>query len=63
MADIKVGDHIVSHGELQKEVFVPKGVMVLGPEQWQRFEEFQAQTGGAANKPATPESAPPKPQE
>ena len=63
MADIKVGDHIVSHGDLQKEVVVPKGVMVLGPEQWQRFEEFQAQTGGAANKPATPESAPPKPQE
>lgn len=63
MADIKVGDHIVSRGEAQKDVFVPKGLMVLGPEQWQRLQEFQAQMGGGSNKPATPESAPQKPQE
>jgi Domain of unknown function (DUF5666) len=62
MADIQVGDHVISRGELQKDVFVPKGVMVLGPEQWQRFQEFQAQAGGAA-KPAATENAPPKPQE
>lgn len=63
MADIQVGDHIVSHGAVQKDVFVPKGLMVLAPEQWQRFQEFQAQMGGGANKPATPEAAPQKPQE
>jgi Domain of unknown function (DUF5666) len=62
MADIQVGDHVISRGEVQKDVFVPKGVMVLGPEQWKRFEEFQAQMGGA-NKPAATDSAPPKPQE
>lgn len=62
MADIQVGDHVISPGEVQKDVFVPKGVMVLGPEQWKRFQEFQAQAGGAT-KPASPDSAPPKPQE
>ena len=61
MADIQVGDHIISRGAVQKDVFVPKAVMVLGPEQWQRFQEFQAQMGG--DKPATPNNAPPKPQE
>jgi Domain of unknown function (DUF5666) len=62
MADIQVGDHVISRGELHKDVFVPKGVMVLGPEQWKRFQEFQAQAGGEA-KPAATDSAPPKPQE
>jgi hypothetical protein len=62
MADIQVGDHIISRGEVQKDVFVPKGVMVLGPEQWKRFQEFQGQVG-AGNKPAATNSAPPKPQE
>jgi hypothetical protein len=61
MADIQVGDHLISRGALQKDVFVPKGVMVLGPEQWKRFQEFQAQTGGAS-KP-TDSAPPPKPQE
>jgi len=62
MADIQVGDHIISRGEVQKDVFVPKGVMVLGPEQWKRFQEFQGQVGGG-NKPAGTDSALPKPQE
>jgi len=61
MADIQVGDHIISRGEVQKDLFVPKGVMVLGPEQWKRFQEFQGQAGG--NKPAATDSAPSKPQE
>ena len=63
MADIQVGDHIVSRGAVENDVFVPKGLMVLGPEQWQRFQEFQAQMGGG-NKPAAPDNnSPPKPQE
>jgi hypothetical protein len=62
MADIQVGDHIISRGEVQKDVFVPKGVMVLGPEQWKRFQEFQGQVGDG-NKPAATDGAPPKPQE
>jgi len=63
MADIQVGDHIVSHGAVQKDVFVPKGLMVLGPEQWQHFQEFQAQMGGGGNKPGGPGTTPQKPQE
>jgi len=62
MADIQVGDHIVSRGAVQNNVFVPKGVMVLGPVQWERFQQFQAQMG-SGNKPATPDNAPAKPQE
>jgi hypothetical protein len=62
MADIQVGDHIISRGALENDMFVPKGVMVLGPEQWKRFQEFQAQMG-SGNKPASPDAAPPKPQE
>src|SRR5215475_5704809 len=57
MADIQVGEHIVSRGEVRNDVFVPKGVMVLNAEQWQRFQEFQAQMGGE-NKPAAPNNAP-----
>jgi len=61
MADIQVGDHIVSRGEVKNDVFVPRGVMVLGPEQWKRLQEFQAQASGGK---AGPTDAPPqKPQE
>ena len=60
MADIQVGDHLISRGAVEKDVFVPKGVMVLGPEQWQRFQEFQGMMGGG-NTPA--DRTPPKPQE
>ena len=63
MADIQVGDHVISRGEVQKDVFVPKGVMVLGPEQWKRFQEFQGQMSSGGDKPATPATAPPEPQE
>jgi uncharacterized protein DUF5666 len=34
MADIQVGDHVVAHGAVQNEVFVPKGVMVMNAKQW-----------------------------
>ena len=61
MADIQVGDHLVAHGAVQKDVFVPKGVMVMTLEQWQRFQEFTAQ--GNAPKPAVPGAPAPKPQE
>jgi len=63
MADIQVGDHIISRGALQNDVFVPKGVMVLGPEQWQRFQEFQSQMGGGNATAAPDKNAPAKPQE
>lgn len=63
MADIQVGDHIISRGAAQNDVFVPKGLMVLGPEQWQRFQEFQSQMGGGNTTAAPDKNAPAKPQE
>ena len=68
MADIKVGDHVMARGAAQGDVFVPKGVMVMNPEQWQRMQQMISQPPGAnAAKPAPASSdtpAPePKPQE
>ena len=54
MADIQPGDHLVIHGALQNGVFVPKTVMLLSPEQWERMQQFakgNAPTGGNAGNP------------
>src|ERR1700730_1862372 len=40
MADVQVGDHLLARGALQDNVFVPKFVMVIGPEQWKRMQEM-----------------------
>jgi hypothetical protein len=61
MADIQVGDHVMARGAIQNNAFVPKGVMVMNPEQWKRIEGM-APSGDAA-KPANPEATAPKPQE
>jgi hypothetical protein len=64
MADIQVGDHIVARGAVADSVFVPKGVMVMGPEQWQRMQEMGVfGQGGPRQKPNTPETSQPKPPE
>lgn len=63
MADIQVGDHIMAHGAMQNNVFVPKGVMVMNAEQWQRMQERMSQTQGNAAKPAASDTTAPKPQE
>jgi Domain of unknown function (DUF5666) len=63
MADVQVGDHLIAHGALQDNVFVPKFVMVVGPEQWKRMQEMGGMRpgavvtfgpGGAPQKPAEP---------
>jgi hypothetical protein len=46
MADIQVGDHLFARGAVQNDVFVPKSVMVIGPEQWKRMQEMGGQPGG-----------------
>jgi hypothetical protein len=61
MADIKVGDHVMARGTAQNDVFVPKGVTVMSPEQWQRMQQMATQ--GNATKPAGAETTAPKPQE
>jgi uncharacterized protein DUF5666 len=63
MADIQAGDHLIARGAVQNNVFVPKFVMVIGPEQWKRMQELggmrpnaQANSGrgGASQRPAEP---------
>lgn len=45
MADIQPGDHVVIRGAVQNNAFVPKNVVVLSPEQWQRMEEIRKANG------------------
>jgi preprotein translocase subunit YajC len=55
MADIKPGDHIVVHGGLQNNAFVPKAVILLSAEQWERLQQFaQGRAGQDGNAPAKP---------
>jgi hypothetical protein len=68
MADIQAGDHIMVRGGMVNNVFQPKSVMVIGPEQWKRMQEL-GMSGGAppANpppaNPAKDSSQPQKPPE
>jgi hypothetical protein len=59
MADIQVGDHLMAHGAVQNNMFVPKGVMIMNPEQWKRMQDFMSQANGG--KPGTSEAPAPKP--
>jgi hypothetical protein len=68
MADIQVGDHLFARGAVQDDVFVPKVMVVISPEQWKRMQEWGGQTGGQRRQPAAPANAgtgaqrPPEPQ-
>jgi preprotein translocase subunit YajC len=59
MADIQPGDHVVIHGALQNNVFVPKNLMLLSPEQWERMQQFAKGGGTAGNAPSGPTSGKP----
>ena len=62
MADIQVGDHIFAHGSLQENQFVPKTVVVIGPEQWKRMQDAGI-TSPAVGRATQQGSAPGKPTE
>jgi preprotein translocase subunit YajC len=63
MADIQPGDHIVVHGGLQNNTFVPKAVILLSTEQWERMQQFaQGRAGEAGNAPAKAPVGNPPPQ-
>lgn len=47
MADIQAGDHVFVRGAVQNNAFVPKMVMVIGPEQWKRMQEMGMTPGSA----------------
>ena len=63
MADIHPGDHVVIRGAPQNNVFVPKNVMVLSPEQWQRLQQLAGSRGGPAGNvpPREPTGNSPQP--
>jgi Cu/Ag efflux protein CusF len=63
MADIKPGDHIMARGSIQNDVFVPRVVSAMTPEQWQRMQQWMSQSQGNTAKPNGPETTAPKPQE
>jgi Domain of unknown function (DUF5666) len=46
MADIQAGDHVFARGAVENNVFVPKTVVIVGPEQWKRMQEFGQQARG-----------------
>jgi hypothetical protein len=58
MADIQVGDHVFARGALENNVFVPHNVLIIGPEQWKRMQEFAQQAGAGGQRPARPDSNP-----
>lgn len=65
MAEIQPGDHVLARGAMTNDVFVPKNVMVIPPEQWNRMQEMMIdggeKHGSAPHNPPTPPapSAPP----
>ena len=59
MADIQVGDHVFVRGGMQNNAFVPKMVMVIGPEQWKRMQEM-GMLSGASKPPADSKPNPPE---
>jgi hypothetical protein len=64
MADIQPGDHIFARGVSANDVFVPKGVNVIPPEQWKRMQEMISEGGekrGGTRQSAPAPSAPPAP--
>lgn len=58
MADIQPGDHVFVRGAVLNNVFTPKMVMVIPPEQWKRMQEMGMVVGG--KPPADPKSNPPQ---
>jgi Domain of unknown function (DUF5666) len=50
MADIQPGDHLFARGAVENNVFVPKSVIVIGPEQWKRMQEMGGQAGGEGGR-------------
>lgn len=64
MADIQAGDHVIARGAVESNMFVPKNLTVVSPEQWKRMQEMMA--GGSPGAPSAPNTpapnGPPSPQ-
>jgi hypothetical protein len=51
MADIHAGDHVVVRGETKDGKYLPKGLNVVTPEQWERMMQMRARRGGPPSHP------------
>jgi len=60
MADIQPGDHVVVRGGLQNNVFVPKAVILLSAEQWDRMQQFAQGGAGQPGHVTAPAGNPPQ---
>ena len=65
MADIRPGDYVFIRGAVANNVFQPKNVMLISPEQWKRMQEMNANGSGSQqpkppqdNKPQNPPEQP-----
>jgi preprotein translocase subunit YajC len=64
MADIQAGDHVFVRGGMANNVFQPKNVMVIPPEQWKRMQEMGiGGPGRQSPKPPQDNSKPQNPTE
>jgi preprotein translocase subunit YajC len=63
MADIQAGDHIMVRGGMTNNVFQPKSVMVIGPEQWKRMQEAGMPGAAPPANPPKDNNQPQKPPE
>lgn len=63
MADIQAGDHVMVRGATTNNVFQPRALILISPEQWKRFQEMQGGGGPGANPPKdnNPQQKPPEP--
>ena len=63
MADIQTGDHVFVRGGMKNNVFEPRFVNVISPEQWKRMQEMGLAGPPPANPPKenNPQQKPPEP--
>ena len=62
MAEIQPGDHMIARGAMQNNVFVPKNVMILSAEQWQRMQQMGERRRNGEGGPVSPQPNTPAPQ-
>jgi hypothetical protein len=57
MADVQIGDHVFARGGLENNMFVPKVVVVISPEQWKRMQDWTNQLQGERRRPSSSPNA------
>jgi hypothetical protein len=60
LPDIHVGDHVMARGAAHGDAFVPKSLVVISPEQWQRMQEMGFGGASPANPPVSAPDGSPK---